>query len=106
MPRATPNVSAAAMLAQAPEYAVDDPWEAFLVRRQRGGDRGVIPADVLERVRSRAAWPDREPTMMLYEGLLLVELGDMSIEELQSSIDENEELDRSLRRKLRANARN
>lgn len=72
----------------------------------RGGDRDAISADVLERVRSRSAWPDREPTMMLYEGLLLVELGHLSLEELRGSIDENEELDRSIRRKRKASAPN
>lgn len=89
---------------QRSEYAVEDPWEAFLVRRERAGTLGSIPADVLARVRWRVAWPDREPTMTLYEGLMLVELGHLSLEELQGSIDENEELDRSIRRKLKASA--
>jgi len=38
--------------------------------------------------------------------LLLVGLGHLSLEALQSSVDENEQLDRSIRRKRDANAPN
>jgi hypothetical protein len=86
------------------EFDIDDPWEAFLHRLKRA--RQQPDKEVLERVRARAGWPEREATMSLYQGLLLVELGHLSLDELKSSLEPTEEAARSIRDERKAHGPN
>lgn len=75
----------------------EDVWQRFLARPVGG----ALTPELSERVRSRAPFEDREPSVALFEVLVAFHMGALRRDELENVIEENEQLDRSIELKER-----